>query len=260
MGVELDVRHPVVLRPGEGEVVNDNPQHLVRLLLAHELLDVTWSQFGPREAGAVPHVHLEHTDSFYVLEGELTFRIGPDLRPVSAPAGTFAAVPPNVIHGFDNDGAERATFLNFHAPSGGFAAYMRGLAEGFDSVDPPADGGEDPGAAIVNLPGEGDRLRRKTSTLIKAQLPHIAAIELGFEPGWEGVDPHTHADHVDCFYVLDGNAEFVGAPDVWGPGTFAAAIPDTVHGFRLSGDRPLHVLNVHAPDTGFTDRLRASQG
>src|SRR5262245_15846693 len=146
---------PIVRAPGEGEVVNDNPQHLVRLLLAHELLDVTWSQFGPGERGAVPHIHREHTDSFYVLEGEVTFRLGPDLRPVSAPAGTFAAVPPGVIHGFDNDSGERVTFLNYHAPSGGFAAYMRGLADGFDSVDPPADGGEDPGAAIVNLPGEG---------------------------------------------------------------------------------------------------------
>ena len=45
--------------------------------------------------------------SFYVLEGELTFRIGPDLERVTAPAGTFVAVPPNIIHGFDNDATER---------------------------------------------------------------------------------------------------------------------------------------------------------
>ena len=72
-----------------------------------------------------------------MLEGELTFRIGPDLERVTAPAGTFVAVPPNVIHGFDNEAAEGARFLNFHAPSGGFADYMRGVNPGFDSFEPP---------------------------------------------------------------------------------------------------------------------------
>ena len=105
--------------------------------MLHELLDATWTRHEAGERGAEPHVHREHTDSFYVLEGELTFRIGPDLERVTAPAGTFVAVPPNVIHGFDNDGAERACFLNFHAPSGGFADYMRGVNPGFDSFEPP---------------------------------------------------------------------------------------------------------------------------
>ena len=85
-----------------------------------------------------------------MLEGELTFRVGPDLERVIAPAGTFVAVPPNVVHGFDNDSSERACFLNFHAPSGGFADYLRGVNPGFDSFDPPADGGAPR--------GHGDRL------------------------------------------------------------------------------------------------------
>jgi hypothetical protein len=30
-----------------------------------------------------------------------------------------------------------------------------------------------------------------------------------------------------------------------------------VHGFRILGDRaPISLLNIHAPDTGFTDTLR----
>ena len=141
MAMELDVAQAVLLAPGEGETIVDKPRRTVRLLMAHELLDVTWTRHEAGERGAEPHVHREHTDSFYVLEGELTFRIGPDLEPVTAPADTFVAVPPNVIHGFDNDSSQRAQFLNFHAPSGGFAEYMRGASPGFDSFDPPADGG-----------------------------------------------------------------------------------------------------------------------
>jgi quercetin dioxygenase-like cupin family protein len=233
--------------------VNDRPEHAVRILFSHELLDVTWSHFGPVEPGAVPHVHREHTDAFYVLEGELAFQIGPDLRRVSALAGTFVAVPPNVIHGFGSGSRERTTFLNFHAPNGGFADYMRGVTQGFDSFDPPLDGGEPAATAIVSPTGEGERLERRTPTLVKAQLPHLAVIEFVFGPGWE-VDPHAHDDHVDAFFVLEGEAQFLGG--IGDPGAFIAAPPGAVHGFRILDRAPTTLLNIHAPDTGFTDRLR----
>jgi quercetin dioxygenase-like cupin family protein len=258
--VELDVAQPVLLRPaaGEGETVVDTDTRTLRILFSHELLDVTWTRHEGGERGAEPHVHRAHTDSFYVLEGELTFRLGPDLEHVTAPAGTFVAAPPNVVHGFDNDSSERVCFLNFHAPSGGFADYLRGVNSGFDSFDPPVDGGEPRDTAIVSLPGEGEYLAREVrGHTIKAQLPDIAAIELSFEPGWEGVDPHTHEDHVDAFFVLDGEVEFVVGGGA--PGTFVAAPPHAVHWFRIpDGGGPISLLNIHAPDTGFTDRLRRS--
>jgi quercetin dioxygenase-like cupin family protein len=253
--VQLDVSQPVLLRPsaGEGETVVDTDRRTLRILFSHELLDVTWTRHEAGERGAEPHVHREHTDSFYVLEGELTFRLGPDLEQLTAPAGTFVAVPPNVVHGFDNDSSEPVRFLNFHAPSGGFADYLRG-AGSFDSFDPPADGGGPATEVVVSLPGEGEQVR---SHRIKAQLPHLAAIEMSFEPGWEGVDPHSHADHVDSFFVLDGVIEFING--IGAPGTFVAAPPGVEHWFRIpDGGGPISLLNIHAPDTGFTDRLRRS--
>lgn len=254
--MELDVAQPVLLAPGEGEVVVDQPNRTLRILFSHELLDVTWTRHEAGEHGAEPHVHRQHTDAFYVLEGEMTFRMGADLERRTAQAATFVAIPPGVIHAFDNDSSERTCFLNFHSPSGGFADYLRGVNRGFDSFDPPANGGEPADKAIVTLQGEGERLERPTHEVtIKGQLPHLATIELTFPPGWEGVDPHTHEDHVDAFYVLDGTVEFLFG--VGGSGTFAAAPPGAVHGFKVFEDRaPITVLNFHAPDTGFTDRLR----
>jgi quercetin dioxygenase-like cupin family protein len=261
MTVELDVTQLVLLNPaaGEGETVVDQERRTLRVLFSHALLDTTWTRHEAGERGAEPHVHHQHTDSFYVLEGELTFRIGPHLERVTAPAGTFVAVPPNVIHAFDNDSSERACFLNVHAPSGGFADYLRGVNSRFDSFEPPGDGGEPPDTVIVSPPGQGERLLRgNRAHFIKAQLPHLAAIELSFEPGWEGIDPHSHDDHVDSFFVLNGEVEFLNGTG--GPGTFVAAPPNTVHGFRIPDDgASISLLNIHAPDTGFTDRLRGAR-
>jgi quercetin dioxygenase-like cupin family protein len=87
----------------------------------------------------------------------------------------------------------------------------------------------------------------------------VTAIDMTFQPEFEGVDPHTHVDHADSFYVLEGQVEFrVGdEPRIAGPGTFVAAQPGTVHGFRHAGPEPIRFLNLHAPPGGFLDRLRA---
>ena len=93
---------------------------------------------------------------------------------------------------------------------------------------------------------------------ILCELPAFEAIELRFGPEFEGVDPHTHADHTDSFYVLEGEAEFtVGEERLRaGPGSFVAAAAGTVHGFRNVGGGELRLLNVHAPNVGFAEGLR----
>ena len=42
---------------------------------------------------------------------------------------------------------------------------------------------------------------------VLAELPEYEVIELRFGPGFEGVDAHVHADHIDSFYVLEGEVE-----------------------------------------------------
>ena len=127
--------------PGSGQDVSSSPGKRVELLLATDALTVTWSEYAPGEPGPDPHVHHEHTDSFHVVSGELHYRVGPELEPIVVRAGEWLSVPPNVVHTFVNATDQPTTFLNFHSPDGGFAAFMRGEQPGFDSFDPPEDGG-----------------------------------------------------------------------------------------------------------------------
>ena len=114
-------------------------------------------------------------------------------------------------------------------------------------------------SGIAIGPDGGDKVQRTARHhRILCELPALEVIELRFGPDFEGVDPHTHADHADCFFVLDGEAEFsvdgetLHAP----PGSFVAATAGTVHGFRNAGPGELRVLNIHAPNVGFAERLR----
>ena len=113
---------------GEGETITRLPRREVVVLADHPDITITWTRYASGEPGPDLHVHREHTDAFYVLEGELTFPVGPRAEPVRVPAGGFVAVPPHVVHTFVNDSGAEASWLNLHAPDKGFAAYLRAAA------------------------------------------------------------------------------------------------------------------------------------
>jgi mannose-6-phosphate isomerase-like protein (cupin superfamily) len=114
--------------------------------------------------------------------------------------------------------------------------------------------------SVVALGPEGgehvERVARHHRIL--CELPQFEAVELRFGPDFEGVDPHVHADFVDAFFVLAGEAEFQVGDDTFlgGPGSFVAAPPGVGHGFRNAGASELRMLNVHAPNVGFAESLR----
>jgi len=97
-------------------------------------------------------VHREHTDAFYVLDGELTFEIGREARTITVSPGGFVAAPPELAHSLRNDGDRPARWLTIHAPDGGFAAFIRGLRDGveveWDIAAVPRDGGLPARAAV----------------------------------------------------------------------------------------------------------------
>jgi quercetin dioxygenase-like cupin family protein len=233
MAVELDVSHGVLLESGTGQKLK-RPE-----LLMSEI------QRMADDGGVAPHVHREHADAFYVLEGEMDFHLAGET--VRASAGWFVLSPAGVVHGF---GPGTARMLNFHAP--GAPYFGRG-----DTYDPPEGGNR--GQALILRPDEGERLvGDKRVAYIKASLPALTLSVFELEPGFEGPPPHTHDDRVDSFYVLEGEIDFhlAGETATAGHGAYVAAPPGVVHTFTRPGPAGARLLNMHTPDAGFADFLR----
>jgi quercetin dioxygenase-like cupin family protein len=70
----------------------------------------------PGSPGPRPHIHRYHNEAFYVVEGELTVRVGP--RRITAPAGSFVVVPRGAVHQPSNPGTEPARVLLIFSPAG----------------------------------------------------------------------------------------------------------------------------------------------
>jgi mannose-6-phosphate isomerase-like protein (cupin superfamily) len=176
-------KQTTVIPPGGGEVIGDSPERRVEILAEHDALHATWARFGPGREGTGLHIHRHHDDVFYVIDGELTIRLGVDDERVVVPAGTFVLVPPLVVHGFLNGSDADVRYLNFHAPGTGFADYMRGLRDGrrvpFDQEPPPDDGVRPPSAATIATG--------------RVESEHIAVTKVRGDPGGQW-----------C-YVLDGD-------------------------------------------------------
>ena len=263
---------PLLLRPGEGETVSDRPESFVQIKADRDELALTDSRYGRGESGPGPHVHREHADCFWVLDGQLTFELAGELAHVAA--GGFVLVPPNVVHTFRNEGPGHARFLNVHAPSMGFPDHIRALhearseeeeheaAERFDTFEPPADGGRPASDALVRGPGEGDELALGPNrVLFKATGEHgggpMSLWETRLAPGVTGPVPHWHESFVDSFWVLEGTLTLRLGEETAeaSAGSFALVPPGAVHTFSNPGDEPVRFLNLMAPG-GFERYLR----
>jgi mannose-6-phosphate isomerase-like protein (cupin superfamily) len=82
-----------------------------------------WSE--PGKEAPPQHVHHRHTESYYVLEGELTFTAG--ARELRAAAGSWVQIPAGLPHTLMSTGSGPARFLDVHTPGCGFGAYVRRL-------------------------------------------------------------------------------------------------------------------------------------
>lgn len=82
-----------------------------------------------------PPLHVDSFDeTFYVLDGELTFQLGDDLT--TAGRGTLMFVPRGARHTFANLSAAEARYLLICTPSG-FERYFDRLAAEQAGVEPP---------------------------------------------------------------------------------------------------------------------------
>jgi quercetin dioxygenase-like cupin family protein len=246
----------VVLRPGEGESLFGGR---IVLKSSFEQLTITESHFPDARDGADPHFHRRHVDSFYVLEGGMAVLVHDEEKLLDP--GAFVSAPPEVVHGFRT--TSRSVFLNLHTPDGGFAdsrrARNRGEEDGFDSVDAAPGSGKPPTEAVFLPLGEGQRLEANNRVAtIKTGREELALIEFELQAGFEGPDPHSHDDHVDSFYVLEGEVDFI-VGDEWlrlPARSFVAAPIGVPHTFANRDGQHARLLNIHAPSTGFHEWLR----
>jgi mannose-6-phosphate isomerase-like protein (cupin superfamily) len=244
--------HLPIVPPGGGEVIGDAPDRRVEILSDHDALHATWSRFGPGRDGADLHVHRRHSDLFYVLEGELTMRLGPDGDEVCVPAGTLARMPPGVVHGFRNATGAELRYLNLHAPGAGFADYMRSIRDGdpisYDQFDPPTDGGAPASEAVI---GEvlAERELPGLQVRVLADVDAITVAELLVTGPAAATAAHVHDDRVEFLYVLDGQLALVaGGRELRAPAGSWVQIPAGVEHVEPSAAvQRLRVLRIHVP-------------
>jgi quercetin dioxygenase-like cupin family protein len=110
----------IVVEPGGGEAVAGGTS-VRHVKVDIENLHVTEYSVERAPMGDL-HIHKQHADAFYVLEGELEIAVS-ETETVRLGAGGFAVAPPGALHAFAVP--ERARFLNIHAPGMGFATYLR---------------------------------------------------------------------------------------------------------------------------------------
>ncbi len=111
--------HPPTLRqPNEGQtvaIVGD----VYRFMATGDDTDGKYAMFEAivrPGGGPPPHVHSREEESFYILEGEITFQVGDDR--IVAKAGTFANMPVGSLHSFRNDTGQTARMIVSVAPAG----------------------------------------------------------------------------------------------------------------------------------------------
>jgi mannose-6-phosphate isomerase-like protein (cupin superfamily) len=131
---------PVIRKPAQGRtvaVVGD----VYRFLATCEDTDgkyALWEAIVPPGGGPPPHVHSREEEGFYVLEGEITFRVG-DKHLVATP-GMFANMPVGTPHSFKNESRLPARMLISVAPAGlekMFFEFGVPLPEGSTTALPP---------------------------------------------------------------------------------------------------------------------------
>jgi quercetin dioxygenase-like cupin family protein len=88
----------------------------------------------PPGGGPPPHIHSREEESFFILEGEITFTVGE--KQIVARTGTFANMPVGSLHSFKNATDKPARMIITVAPAG--------LEKMFLDVGRPAKLGDTP--------------------------------------------------------------------------------------------------------------------
>ena len=117
---------PIVLRAGEGRGYALGADSSLVFKADGDAYSIAVATARPNDPGTTPHVHSEHDDMSFVIEGALTYEIAGETH--EAPAGTFVLVPRGATHRWWNPHPEPATFLNVHIAGHGFESFIQELS------------------------------------------------------------------------------------------------------------------------------------
>ncbi len=95
----------------------------------------------PPGGGPPPHIHDREDETFYLLEGEVTVRVGD--QTIQASAGDCVHLPRGIVHSFRNTGTENLRMLVTATPAG--------IEKFFEEAFYPAEEGKQPGGATPEL-------------------------------------------------------------------------------------------------------------
>ncbi len=267
MKADLDTAG-VIVPITAGETVLRRGKREISILVAQEEVTITHARCSAGDQVAGRHVHHEHTDAFYVLEGELTFEIGCEAETIKVSSGGFVAAPPQVAHSFRNDGDRPARWLTIHARDGGFAAFMRGSRDGgveveWDISAVPAEGGLPASEAIVSRAVGGGRPESEDPLCwLRCALPDICVVEWHLCAPHQDLPFHHQNSRVDSYLVIEGELERMleGTRQTVGPGTLISVSRGVQHTLNHRGSKLTRMLSLHTPDGGFADYLRRGSG
>jgi mannose-6-phosphate isomerase-like protein (cupin superfamily) len=117
----------IVVRSGEGRELSLGASNLLFKADDAETdghYAISLATARENDPGTTAHVHREHDDISFVVEGTLAFETD---EAFEASAGSFALIPRGVRHRWWNPRDEPATFVNIHVPGYGFERFVRDL-------------------------------------------------------------------------------------------------------------------------------------
>lgn len=197
--------------------------------------DEVWT--APGENVLLLNERASDANVFFVLEGELTFRLGDAEHRVEPE--TWVRVPPEADYSIAVSKSGTARFLHLRVPSAepssGVVICRAGGAEG-DKIT--------------------DRPERQATVLVESD--DITISEFDYGPGEHGAQPHVHRRHADGFLLLEGELtfHFHDGSRALPAGTLLVISPGVVHGFDNDSDERMRCFNFHMPSLGFADYMR----
>jgi mannose-6-phosphate isomerase-like protein (cupin superfamily) len=221
--------------------------------------------------GPPPHIHRREDETFYLLDGQMTFMRGDDVF-LAGPGDAFF-LKRDEVHTFHNPGKTPARMLVLAAPCG-FEKFMLEFARPkSESNDPPPVRKEDIDRLIATAPKYGIEMKfdhkpcnaPKAANCIKKSLwvsgnridLKLTANDTGgastvctvtSRPGF-GPPPHKHVATDEVFFVEAGRFEFLlgDRTGIVEPGTTVFIPRGMMHDYHNVGDSVGRLASFHFP-------------